>query len=158
MEVMMINVINSIFDSVTYVEQGVEILDAFMHLSARETIRRMIDKKTVEVYQLFINDLNTVKREITAKSVVLDQMHPYYAGAAVWARGLKRRIERQMLILNMAHFLPAAGIGDEARVQFKQTIHALDEFMRKCFNEWTFSLENVTYILYYYFTSRYISF
>lgn len=36
MEVMMINVINSIFDSVTYVEQGVEIMDAFMHLSARE--------------------------------------------------------------------------------------------------------------------------
>lgn len=48
-----------------------------------------------------------------------------------------------MLVLNMAHFLPAAGIGDEARVQFKQTIHALDEFMRKCFNEWTFSLESV---------------
>jgi dynein heavy chain len=36
MEVMMINVINSTFDTVTYVEQGVEILDAFMHLSARE--------------------------------------------------------------------------------------------------------------------------
>lgn len=49
-----------------------------------------------------------------------------------------------MLVLNMAHFLPAAGIGDEARVQFKQTIHALDEFMRKCFNEWTFSLESVS--------------
>jgi hypothetical protein len=48
-----------------------------------------------------------------------------------------------MLILNMAHFLPSAGIGDEARVQFKQTTHALDEFMRKCFNEWTFSLESV---------------
>lgn len=36
MEVMMINVINSIFETATYVEQGVEILDAFMHLSARE--------------------------------------------------------------------------------------------------------------------------
>jgi hypothetical protein len=48
-----------------------------------------------------------------------------------------------MLVLNMAHFLPSAGVGDEARVQYKQTSHALDEFMRKCFNEWTFSLENV---------------
>ena len=36
MEVMIINVINAVFDTVTYVEQGVEILDAFMHLSARE--------------------------------------------------------------------------------------------------------------------------
>lgn len=36
MEVMVINVINAAFDTATYVEQGVEILDAFMHLSARE--------------------------------------------------------------------------------------------------------------------------
>lgn len=36
MEVMVINVINATFDTVTYVEQGVEIMDAFMHLSARE--------------------------------------------------------------------------------------------------------------------------
>ena len=36
MEVMVINVINSAFDSAVYVEHGVEILDAFMHLSARE--------------------------------------------------------------------------------------------------------------------------
>lgn len=143
MEVMVINVINSTFDTITYVEQGVEILDAFMHLSARESIRRTIDKKTVEVYQLFIEDLNSVKRDITSKNVVLENMHPDYAGAAMWARGLKRRIEKQMLILNMAHFLPSAGVGDEARVQYKQTAHALDEFMRKCFNEWTFSLENV---------------
>ena len=43
----------------------------------------------------------------------------------------------------MAHFLPAAGVGDEARVQYKQTFRALDEFMRKCYNEWTFTLDNV---------------
>jgi hypothetical protein len=49
----------------------------------------------------------------------------------------------QMLILNMAHFLPAAGVGDEARVQYKQTFRALDEFMRKYYNEWTFTLDNV---------------
>jgi dynein heavy chain len=38
MEVMVINVLNATFETVTYVEQGVEILDAFMHLSSREVI------------------------------------------------------------------------------------------------------------------------
>ena len=94
MEVMIINVINAAFDTVTYVEQGVEILDAFMHLSARESIRRTIDKKTVDIYQLFMEDLNTVKREITSRSATIDRMHPQYAGAALWAKGLKRRIEK----------------------------------------------------------------
>lgn len=91
---MVINVINSTFETVTYVEQGVEILDAFMHLSARESIRRTIDKKTVDVYNLFMDDLNIVKREITSRAIVLDSMHPEYSGAALWAKGLKRRIER----------------------------------------------------------------
>lgn len=139
---MIINVINSAFDTVTYVEQGVEILDAFMHLSARETIRRTIDKKTVNVYNMFMDDLNTVKREITSRSIVLNAMHPDYAGAGLWARGLKRRIEKEMTILNMAHFLPSTGVGDESRTQYKQTYHALDEFIRKCFTEWTCSLDN----------------
>lgn len=94
MEVMVINVINAAFETVTYVEQGVEILDVFMHLSAREAIRRTIDKKTVETYGLFENDLNTVKREITSRAIVLDRMHPEYSGAAMWAKGLKRRLER----------------------------------------------------------------
>ena len=36
LEVMMQNVITSAFETVTTVEQGVEVLDVFMHLSTRE--------------------------------------------------------------------------------------------------------------------------
>jgi dynein heavy chain len=96
MEVMIINVINATFETITYVENGVEILDAFMHLGARESIRRTIDKKTVDVYNLFIDDLNIVKREITSRAIVLDPMHPQYAGSALWAKGLRRRIDRYL--------------------------------------------------------------
>ena len=35
----MTNVISSAFDTVTTVEQGVELLDIFMHLSTREVIK-----------------------------------------------------------------------------------------------------------------------
>lgn len=41
-----------------------------------------------------MEELNTVKREITAKSIVLDRMHPQFAGAALWAKGLRRRLEK----------------------------------------------------------------
>ena len=40
MEVMIVNVVNSAFDTVTYVELGIEVLDAFMHLNTRE-VRRL---------------------------------------------------------------------------------------------------------------------
>jgi lysophospholipase L1-like esterase len=51
----------------------------------------------VDVYQLFMDELNIVKREITARNAIIDQMHPHYAGAALWAKGLKRRIEKYNL-------------------------------------------------------------
>ena len=44
LEVMMQNVITSAFDTVTTVEQGVEVLDVFMHLDSREV--RITDTRT----------------------------------------------------------------------------------------------------------------
>ena len=43
------NLISSAFETVNTVEEGVMLLDVFQHLSARESVRRTIDKKTVEV-------------------------------------------------------------------------------------------------------------
>jgi hypothetical protein len=59
-----------------------------------KSIRRTLDKQTVQVYKIFIEELNTVKRDITTKAYVTDCMHPYYAGPAHWASGLKHRIEK----------------------------------------------------------------
>lgn len=61
-----------------------------------QAIRRTIDKKTVEVYQLFNEELNLVKKEFNTKTVDLPPMYPHYAGSAAWARMLKRRVDRPM--------------------------------------------------------------
>ena len=98
LEVMMQNVITSAFETVTTVEQGVEVLDVFMHLASREAIRRTLDKKTVEVYTMFNEELNAVKKELTNKSVPLPAAHPNFAGHAHWARMLKKRIEKSMMV------------------------------------------------------------
>ena len=47
LEVMVQNLINSAFETVRSVEEGVMLLDVFGHFSAREAIKRTIDKKTV---------------------------------------------------------------------------------------------------------------
>jgi len=65
-------------------------------VSLLQAIRRTIDKKTVEVYQLFNEELNLVKKEFNTKTVDLPPMYPHYAGSAAWARMLKRRIDRPM--------------------------------------------------------------
>ena len=52
-----------------------------------------------------MEDLNTVKREITGRSVTLDRMHPNFAGAALWAKGLKGRIERYTFFTLKINFM-----------------------------------------------------
>ena len=63
----------------------------------------------MEVYTLFNEELNAVKKELTGKALPLPFNHPKYAGQAQWARLLKKRIEREMSVLNSAHFLPHMG-------------------------------------------------
>jgi len=47
---------------------------------------------------MFNEELNAVKKELTQKSVPLPVNHPKFAGQAHWARQLKRRIERSMMV------------------------------------------------------------
>ncbi|KAL4220766.1 Dynein heavy chain 2 [Mactra antiquata] len=141
LEVMMQNVITSAFETITTVEGGVELLDIFMHLSGREAIKRTIDKKTVDVYSMFNEELNAVKKELTQKSIPQSSSHPKFAGQALWARQLKRRIERSMMALDRAFFLPVIGSGKEVMTQYQQLCMALDEYIRKTFHEWTLTID-----------------
>lgn len=43
------NLITSAFETVSTVDEGVMLLDVFQSFSARESIKRTIDKRTVEV-------------------------------------------------------------------------------------------------------------
>ncbi|KAK1153304.1 dynein heavy chain 2, axonemal [Acipenser oxyrinchus oxyrinchus] len=141
LEVMMQNLITTAFETVTTVEQGVKLLDVFQHLSAREAIKRTIDKKTVDVYALYNDELSRVNREFSKKICILPAHMPQYAGQAHWARALRRRIERPMEILSKAHYVPQIGLGVETRAVYKQLLQTLDELVRKIFTDWTQGLD-----------------
>lgn len=63
-----------------------------------QAIRRTVDKKTVDVYFMFNDELNAVKKELTQRSFQLSPTHPKFSGQALWARMLKRRIEINMMV------------------------------------------------------------
>ena len=69
-----------------------------MNFDRLQAIKRTIDKKTVSVFSLFNDELNAVKGELNQKAARLPAMHPKYAGQAHWARLMKRRVERSMMV------------------------------------------------------------
>ncbi|GCB82996.1 hypothetical protein scyTo_0023517, partial [Scyliorhinus torazame] len=141
LEVMMQNLISSSFETMTTVQQGVEFLDVYQHLSNRETIKRTIDKKTVEVYILFNEELSWVNKDLNRKAMYLAPQMPHFAGQAHWARSLRRRIDRSMQFLVQATFLTKIGLGDETMEFFQTLEQSLDDFVRKIFTDWTVNVD-----------------
>ncbi|KAL7880425.1 hypothetical protein SRHO_G00026790 [Serrasalmus rhombeus] len=141
LEVMMQNLITSAFEMVNSVEEGVQLLDVFQHLTTREAIKRTIDRKTVDVYTLFSKELYLVNKELSQKAIHTPAHIPQNAGHAHWARALRRRIERPMEVLQPAYFMPQIGSGEEVRAAHGQLVQTLDELVRRIFSEWSQSLE-----------------
>ena len=101
----------------------------------------------MDVYQKFNEELNLVKKEFNTKTPNLTPTQPKFAGAAAWARALKRRIDRPMDVINKAFYLPRIGAGEEIRNQYQQLSQALEEFVGKTFQEWALSIDKVCQIV-----------
>uniref|UniRef100_A0A8B9XJL0 Dynein axonemal heavy chain 2 n=1 Tax=Bos mutus grunniens TaxID=30521 RepID=A0A8B9XJL0_BOSMU len=141
LEVMTQNLITSAFELVRDVEHGVLLLDTFHRLSAREAIKRTYDKKAVDLYMLFNSELALVNRELNKKWPYLEPYMAQYSGQAHWVRILRRRIDRVMNCLSNAHFLPHIGTGEESVHTYQQMVQAIDELVRKTFQDWTATLD-----------------
>uniref|UniRef100_A0A8C9P5P1 Dynein axonemal heavy chain 2 n=1 Tax=Spermophilus dauricus TaxID=99837 RepID=A0A8C9P5P1_SPEDA len=141
LEVMTQNLITSAFELVRDVEHGVLLLDTFHRLAAREAIKRTYDKKAVDLYMLFNSELALVNRELSKKWPYLAPYMAQYSGQAYWMRILRRRIDRVMNCLSGAHFLPHIGTGEESVHTYQQMVQAIDELVRKTFQDWTATLD-----------------
>ncbi|XP_066578473.1 dynein axonemal heavy chain 2 [Amia ocellicauda] len=141
LEVMTQNLISAAFEPVGTVEQGLELLDVFQHLSAREALRRSLDRRAVDVLALFKEELGLVNRELSRKSAPLPAHQPRQAGQAHWARALRRRVDRPMEALQRAHFMPQMGSVEETRSDYLKLVQTLDELLRRLFTQWSQSLD-----------------
>lgn len=66
----------------------------------------MLDRRTVDLYAMFNEELNMVKKEFSKQSPALPASHPQFAGMATWVRALKRRIDLPMKVPYILHLLP----------------------------------------------------
>ena len=145
LEVMVQNLISSAFETVRSVDEGVMLLDVFGHFGAREAIKRTIDKKTVEVFYIFSDQLNAVKRELSSKRDNIHEDHPRFAGQAFWARLLRRRVDRPYRVLKQTENMLNIGSGKETKAAYEQLVAALDEFVRKTFNDWAVMVDRQSF-------------
>ena len=63
-----------------------------------QSIKRVVDRRTVDLYAMFSEELNMVKKEFSKQSPALPSSQPKFAGMATWVRALKRRVDLPMKV------------------------------------------------------------
>ncbi|KAJ3355389.1 hypothetical protein HDU91_005673, partial [Kappamyces sp. JEL0680] len=139
LEVMMQNTIIAAFEDSNTVESGTDLLDIFFHLAKRDAIKRTVEKKTADVYQLFLQELNSVKIdfETNKKTPLILRTQPDYAGSCYWAKGLLLRIQSSMTALANAYYLPSTNLAVEARAQYDVISGSIEDYISKTLLEWS---------------------
>jgi dynein heavy chain, axonemal len=142
LEVIMQNAMLMAFDDCNTIERSVELIEIFHHLAVRDAIKRVVEKKTFDVYQIFLGELNTVKAEfeVNKKTPLILRFQPNVAGTAYWAKSLLLRIQSPMNSLNSAYFLTPSGIMTDAKIQYETLHSALEDYISKSFLEWNGSV------------------
>ncbi|XP_028285542.1 dynein heavy chain 2, axonemal [Parambassis ranga] len=141
LEMMMQNVINSVFKPVNTFEEGVRLLDIFRPMSAREAIKRFTDEKAEEVYNIFNKEVKMVNKILNQKTRSSFVHMPQISGQAHQLMGLRHRLERPMEVLQKAYFMPDSYTRKAVVSSCSQTIEVIDELVRKSFSEWSQKLD-----------------
>ncbi|KAI9188053.1 hypothetical protein H9P43_002444 [Blastocladiella emersonii ATCC 22665] len=138
LEVMLQNVIQTAFESSTTVQGRVELLEIFSYLAKRDGIKRAVERKTADVFQQFLHELNVVKVEFEThrKSPAILAAHPPYAGAALWARALLRRITVPINVIAAADYLQPTPFATEVKAMYETLSSSLEEYVSKTHQEW----------------------
>ncbi|XP_062301425.1 dynein axonemal heavy chain 2 [Scomber scombrus] len=141
LEMMMQNLINSLFKTVNTMEEGLRLLDIFRPMSTRKAIKRTTEEKVEEVYSILNKELKMVSKELNQGPRSIPDHMPKIAGLTFWAKALRHRLERPMEVLKKAHFMPETYSRKQVFYAYTQIIQVLDEMVRKNFSEWSQSLD-----------------
>mmetsp|Transcript_14527 Transcript_14527/g.44830 ORF Transcript_14527/g.44830 Transcript_14527/m.44830 type:complete len:256 (-) Transcript_14527:12622-13389(-) len=110
LEVMYTNVMNTAFEGVKRVSDAVAILEIYYSLAKRDAIKRCVEKKTVDMYLLFIHAIEDIRHDFdeNRRAPPLRNNEPHWAGSALWAKSLAQTVQDSWSLLQGATLLPVS--------------------------------------------------
>ena len=145
LEVMMQNVIQNAFDGISTVENAMELLESFDQLSTRAAIKKAVEKKTADVFDMWREQMLSLKSYFEAHhdNPPLQPHEPEYAGSALWTRGLQAKIEHEAQLLSQCKFLGASKEREEAERVYNEHHNAYEEHIRSKYTQWIQSMSHL---------------
>jgi dynein heavy chain, axonemal len=146
LEVMLANVINGAFETAKDVPDAVLLLEAFTALAKKDHILRCVEKHTSEQYDEFAERLADLNKyfEDHNNAPPLTTHEPSFAGAALWAKGMRRRVSSHWTILENATFLQQSTAQFKgAKTSAEAFMNSLDKYQHAQHVKWTQQVEEL---------------
>jgi len=138
LEVMYINVINSVFEASATVAEGVSLTETFHWLAKRDAVKRCVERKALEMCHLFTKQIASASKEFeTSRSAPPLRLHePQYAGSALWAHSLAALVTESFDALKRIQFLVPTHF-EEASETYHGFATIIDEFKKGRHDQWS---------------------
>ena len=144
LEAMTQNVINAAFDAISTIHGGVDLLQAFQTIAKREAIRRCIEKRIIDVFNMFKSNVAYVRNAFEKNKLnpPLSATEPQYAGAALWARSMLISVQEDLQRLDRL-WQTRTTEKEEAFESFEGLKSVLKDFIQKKYNDWLEDLNSL---------------
>jgi dynein heavy chain len=147
LEVLMQNVMNTAFEGASKICDCVALLESFYNLAKRDQIKRCVEKKTSDVYQLFMDECTAIRADFDKLRLEppLAQNEPQFAGAALWARGLVLQTEKdwECLAAARASYLMRCREDEDAENTYVALVAVLHDYQKQRYQAWNQQLDGL---------------
>jgi len=139
LEVLMNNVIMHAFESAPTLSTRVELLEAFESIARHKSVKQSVERKAQETYTMFIDEIKAVSEHFhkNKNSPPKDYNMPKYAGAAMWAESLRKRLEQPISMLSSSDCLPNTVTLSEVFKEHSRLYWSLEQYkQQECHQRW----------------------
>nr|XP_012223058.1 PREDICTED: dynein heavy chain 2, axonemal-like [Linepithema humile] len=135
-EIMIENLVASVFMNVNNVQEGIENLRSFYNYLNRENLKPLFENKNTSIWQIFANDIQRTKQEVLHEREEYPSITPYYAGRALNLRLKGDRLLSTRRMLEEAEWMPYCGMSEEIYHQEDIVIRSIGDSMKDLYTKW----------------------
>ncbi|EZA48745.1 Dynein heavy chain 2, axonemal [Ooceraea biroi] len=136
LEIMIENLIATVFRGVNNVQEGIEDLQSFYNYLNRENLKSLFDNKNAYIWQIFADDIQRTKQEVLNEREEYSSITPYYAGRALNLRLKGDRLLSTRKMLEEAAWMPYCGKSQKVYHQQDIVISSIEDSVRDLYTKW----------------------
>ncbi|KOC70969.1 Dynein-1-beta heavy chain, flagellar inner arm I1 complex [Habropoda laboriosa] len=136
LEVIIENLVASVFVNLNNVQEGVEDLQAFYSYMNREKLKVLFDAKTAEIWKLFGDDIQQTKQEVLDEREEYLSITPYYAGRALNLLLKGARLQSTREVLEQAMWMPYCSLSEDLYYQHDLLKKSIGDLVADIHSRW----------------------